>query len=177
LDPNDDDTEHSFDHEPALQLRPIRCHISPPLRSALRLLLVSIYPRSSRCWKDPNHGSIVDNTDYSIDREPALPLRPNRCNVPSPLWSALRLLLVPIYPPSARWKDPKYFSDEIARPDNPEQVQHHFLLQQWRDIEGMLVERGAHDTGITIRVAGFIYASVERVVFTTILAQLLYSRD
>ncbi len=43
----------------------------------------------------------------------------------------------------------EYFSDEIARPDNPEQVQHHFLLQQWRAIEDLSVERGAHDTGIT----------------------------
>jgi hypothetical protein len=34
------------------------------------------------------------------------------------------------------------FSDAIARPDNPEQVQDQFLLQQWRDIEDMLVERG-----------------------------------
>jgi hypothetical protein len=35
------------------------------------------------------------------------------------------------------------FSDEVALPDNPDQVQHQFVLQQWRDIEGMLVERGA----------------------------------
>jgi ankyrin repeat protein len=41
------------------------------------------------------------------------------------------------------------FSDEIALPDDPEQVQHQFLLQQWRDIEAMLVERGAIDAGIT----------------------------
>jgi hypothetical protein len=43
----------------------------------------------------------------------------------------------------------KYFSDQIARPDNTEKVQHQFLLQQWREIEEMLVERGAVDTGIT----------------------------
>jgi hypothetical protein len=30
---------------------------------------------------------------------------------------------------------------ESARPDNPDQIQHQFLLQQWRDIEVMLVER------------------------------------
>jgi hypothetical protein len=41
------------------------------------------------------------------------------------------------------------FSRLAADPDNPEQVQHQFLLQQWRDIEEMLVERGAVDTGIT----------------------------
>jgi hypothetical protein len=35
-----------------------------------------------------------------------------------------------------------YVSDKLALPDNPEQVQHQFLLQQWRDIEDMLVERG-----------------------------------
>jgi hypothetical protein len=34
-------------------------------------------------------------------------------------------------------------SFKVALPDNPEQVQHKFLLQQWRDIEEMLVERGA----------------------------------
>jgi hypothetical protein len=37
----------------------------------------------------------------------------------------------------------EYFFDKVALPDNPEQVQHNFLLQQWRDIEEMLVERGA----------------------------------
>jgi ankyrin repeat protein len=42
----------------------------------------------------------------------------------------------------------KYFSNKIARPDNPEQVQHQFLLQQWTEIEEMLVERGARDSGI-----------------------------
>jgi hypothetical protein len=41
------------------------------------------------------------------------------------------------------------FSDEISLPDNPDQVQHRFLLQQWRGIEEMLVERGARDTEIT----------------------------
>jgi hypothetical protein len=44
----------------------------------------------------------------------------------------------------------KYFSDFIALPDNPEQLQHQFLLQQWREIEDMLVERGAYDTGIAM---------------------------
>jgi hypothetical protein len=33
-------------------------------------------------------------------------------------------------------------SDKIAHPDNPDQVQHQFLLQQWRTIEEMLVQRG-----------------------------------
>jgi hypothetical protein len=41
------------------------------------------------------------------------------------------------------------FSDKVALPDNPDRVQHEFVLQQWREIEEMLVERGAHDTGIT----------------------------
>jgi hypothetical protein len=36
-------------------------------------------------------------------------------------------------------------SSLIALPDNPEQVQHQFLLQQWIEIEEMLVERGARD--------------------------------
>jgi ankyrin repeat protein len=40
-------------------------------------------------------------------------------------------------------------SDRAARPDNPGRVQVQFLLQQWREIKGMLVERGAADTGIT----------------------------
>jgi hypothetical protein len=39
------------------------------------------------------------------------------------------------------------FSEKIALPDNPEQIQHQFLLQQWIEIEEMLVERGARDTG------------------------------
>jgi ankyrin repeat protein len=34
-------------------------------------------------------------------------------------------------------------STAVTFPDNPELVQHQFLLQQWRDIEEMLVERGA----------------------------------
>jgi hypothetical protein len=42
----------------------------------------------------------------------------------------------------------EYLCDDVARPANPEQVQHQFLLQQWREIEEMLVERGATDTGI-----------------------------
>jgi hypothetical protein len=37
----------------------------------------------------------------------------------------------------------------IALPANPYQIPLQFLLQQWRDIEEMLVERGARDTGIT----------------------------
>jgi ankyrin repeat protein len=41
------------------------------------------------------------------------------------------------------------FSDKVVRPDNPDMVPHQFLLQQWREIEEMLVERGAADTGIT----------------------------
>jgi hypothetical protein len=41
------------------------------------------------------------------------------------------------------------FSDQIALPANPYQVQDRFLLQQWREIEKMLVEKGAHDTGTT----------------------------
>jgi hypothetical protein len=48
----------------------------------------------------------------------------------------------------ARW----YFFSEIVVPDHhPELVQQHeFLHLQWRDIEDMLVERGAVDTGITM---------------------------
>jgi hypothetical protein len=42
----------------------------------------------------------------------------------------------------------KYVSDELARPNNPGRAQHQFRLQQWREIEEMLVERGAHDTRI-----------------------------
>jgi hypothetical protein len=36
------------------------------------------------------------------------------------------------------------FSTRVALPGNPEKVQHQFLLQQWRGIEVMVVERGAH---------------------------------
>jgi hypothetical protein len=41
-----------------------------------------------------------------------------------------------------------YPPDKIAHPDNPEQLQHQLLLQQWTDIEEMLAERGAAETGI-----------------------------
>jgi hypothetical protein len=42
----------------------------------------------------------------------------------------------------------EYFSDKVALPDNPEMVQHQFAIQQWREIEEMLVlvKRGAADT-------------------------------
>ena len=43
----------------------------------------------------------------------------------------------------------KHSSKRVVRPDNPDQVQNQLLLRQWREIEEMLVERGAHDTGIT----------------------------
>jgi hypothetical protein len=41
-------------------------------------------------------------------------------------------------------------SDNVALPDNPDRVQNQFLLQQWREIEEMLLERGAVNTGITL---------------------------
>jgi hypothetical protein len=41
------------------------------------------------------------------------------------------------------------YSEQSAPPDIPDQVQDQFLLQQWCAIQEMLVERGAHDTGIT----------------------------
>jgi hypothetical protein len=44
------------------------------------------------------------------------------------------------------------FPDLVALPDNPDQVQQQFLLQQWRGIEEMLVVRVAVDTDITARV-------------------------
>jgi hypothetical protein len=43
----------------------------------------------------------------------------------------------------------KYFTDKVALPDNPDQIQDQFLLQQWREIEEMLAKKGAHDTRIT----------------------------
>jgi hypothetical protein len=43
----------------------------------------------------------------------------------------------------------EYFSERVGRPGNPGRVQVQFLFQQWREIEGMLVEKGAADTGIT----------------------------
>jgi hypothetical protein len=42
-------------------------------------------------------------------------------------------------------------ADKIALDDNPDQIRHQFLLQQWREIKEMLIERGAHDTGIIMR--------------------------
>jgi hypothetical protein len=38
----------------------------------------------------------------------------------------------------------------VASRDSPEQVHRQFVLQQWREIEEMLVERGAADSSITI---------------------------
>jgi hypothetical protein len=38
------------------------------------------------------------------------------------------------------------FSEQIAIPDHPYLVLHQFMIQQWREIEAMLVERGALDT-------------------------------
>jgi hypothetical protein len=46
-------------------------------------------------------------------------------------------------------------SDKVALPDNPDQVANQFQLQQWRGIEEMLVERGAHDTWITAVNEGY----------------------
>jgi hypothetical protein len=40
-------------------------------------------------------------------------------------------------------------SNRIALPDNPDQIAKHFQLQQWRDIEDMLVERDTVDTDIS----------------------------
>jgi hypothetical protein len=40
-------------------------------------------------------------------------------------------------------------SDVVALPENPDKFQDQFLLRQWRNIEEMLVKRGATDTGIT----------------------------
>jgi hypothetical protein len=40
-------------------------------------------------------------------------------------------------------------SHGITFPDNPDEIKSQFLLEQWREVEEMLVERDAHDTGIT----------------------------
>jgi ankyrin repeat protein len=42
----------------------------------------------------------------------------------------------------------EHFSNQVALPDNPDRVKHQFVLQQWREIKEMLVERGRRDTGI-----------------------------
>jgi hypothetical protein len=44
----------------------------------------------------------------------------------------------------------KLFTDKVALLDNPNRVEDQFVLQQWRGIEEMLVERGANDSGITV---------------------------
>jgi hypothetical protein len=41
------------------------------------------------------------------------------------------------------------FSDKVVLPENPDKLQDQFVLQQWREIEEMLVEREAVDTGIS----------------------------
>jgi hypothetical protein len=42
------------------------------------------------------------------------------------------------------------FSKAVAQPDNPYRLQQQFAIQQWREIEEMLVKKGARDTGITL---------------------------
>jgi hypothetical protein len=46
--------------------------------------------------------------------------------------------------------DVKDFSDKVALPDNSDQIQDQFVLRQWREIEEMLVEGEAADTGLTV---------------------------
>jgi hypothetical protein len=41
------------------------------------------------------------------------------------------------------------YSCKAALPESLDKVQDQFLLQQWREVEAMLMERGAIDTGIT----------------------------
>jgi hypothetical protein len=43
----------------------------------------------------------------------------------------------------------KCLSKDFVGPDNPNKVRDQFLHKQWRVIEDMLMERGAHDTGIS----------------------------
>jgi hypothetical protein len=44
----------------------------------------------------------------------------------------------------------EYFFNLVALPDNADGAEHKFLYQQWCDIEKMLVEREAVDTGIAV---------------------------
>jgi hypothetical protein len=60
------------------------------------------------------------------------------------------------------------FSHQIKDPRNPDKIQEEFLLKQWREIEEMLVERGAAATGIVQRAPSTNSYSV----LTTFLAQL-----
>jgi hypothetical protein len=65
-------------------------------------------------------------------------------------------------------------SNEIAYPDNPGRMQREFLLRQWREIEEMLVERGAAETGITVFDVQASSTHWSRDLdFTTILADLV----
>jgi hypothetical protein len=43
----------------------------------------------------------------------------------------------------------EYFSDKVARRDNPDRMQYQFQLHQWDMVEWMLEDRGVVDTGIT----------------------------
>jgi hypothetical protein len=52
------------------------------------------------------------------------------------------------FPAGVRWIV-EHLSQLVALTDNPDRVKHQFVLQQWRDIEEMLVERGTNDSGIT----------------------------
>jgi ankyrin repeat protein len=67
--------------------------------------------------------------------------------------STLLMYTIPNAPGAAKFllnRPTTAFSVKVARPDNPEQVQDQFLIQQWTVIEEMLEERGAVDTNVTI---------------------------
>jgi hypothetical protein len=57
----------------------------------------------------------------------------------------------------------------VTFPDNPELVQHQFVLQQWRDVEEMMVQMIAHDAGIEEDTHD---AEIEEDIFTRLCSIL-----
>jgi hypothetical protein len=117
-------------------------------------------PFSSAC-----HGNHVTNLDYIelLLKEGAYPnfkdhqrVTPLMCTNPDAPGAAKFLLNWPTTDVSMTTRSGasflakvcrtiKNFSNKVALPDNPDRVQHQFLLQQWREIEKMLVKRSAAD--------------------------------
>jgi hypothetical protein len=62
-------------------------------------------------------------------------------------------------------EDVEHFSNQVALPDNPDRVKDQFVLQQWRDIEDMLVERGGGYRDHGFGVGHCCEPSIYKVVF------------
>jgi hypothetical protein len=86
----------------------------------------------------------------------------------------VRAMVKAIFEPTAA----EFLTDEVAIPDNLEREKNEFLLRQWREVEEMLMEKGAHDTGIaTLEQSASSMQWTRDEVFATFLDQLCLLRD